>query len=86
MGLTGWLRARRSESARDEGLAAGTGLMIGRVADDFVGGRTPVEVECPACGHRTTFTDVIDLVEQRTHRHCEVCRHRWAVATHDAPR
>jgi len=79
MGLAGWMRARRTGSARDEGLAAGTGLITGHLADEFRGAPSPGEVDCPACGHRATFTDVIDLVERRTHHHCEICRHRWAV-------
>jgi len=82
MGLTGWIRTRRNDAARDEGRAAGTGLITGKLADDFRGAERSVPIECPACGHRSTFTDVIDLVEMRTHHHCEVCRHRWA-ATND---
>jgi transcription elongation factor Elf1 len=77
MGLNGWLRARRSESARLEGRAAGTGLMIGRVADEL----SPAAIDCPECGERAIVTDAIDLVEGRTLHHCQACRHRWAVAT-----
>jgi len=80
MGLTGWIRTRRTDSARDEGLAAGTGLLTGQLADEFPNAPRFGEVDCPACGHRATATDVIDLVERQTHHHCEVCRHRWATA------
>lgn len=80
MSLGGWIRARRNDTAREEGLAAGTGLLTGKLADEFRGQST-AETRCPACGHRATFTDVIDLVEQRSHHHCEVCRHRWAADT-----
>lgn len=82
-----WLRSHRTESAREEGLAAGTGLITGDLAANFEGAPGPGAVGCPACGHRSTFTDVIDLVEHRTHLHCESCRHRWTVeARPNAPR
>jgi len=84
MGLTGWIRTRRTDTAREEGLAAGTGLITGQLADTFRGGSGSAERVCPSCGHLATFTDVIDLVEDRTHHHCEVCRHRWA-ATASSP-
>ena len=80
MGLTGWMRARRSDSARDEGLAAGTGLLTGLLADRSTRSPRAGELECPACGHRAAFTDVIDLVEHRTFHRCAACRHRWAAA------
>ena len=81
MGLAGWIRTRRVDNAREEGLAAGTGLITGQLADAYRGRPGARVATCPACGHRATFTDVIDLVEARTHHHCEVCRHRWAAAT-----
>ena len=77
--MVDWLRGRRTESARDEGLAAGTGLITGDLTDRFKGVAGPGRVPCPSCGHPATVTDVIDLVERRTRHRCELCRHRWAV-------
>lgn len=81
MGLTDWIRGLRNKPVREEGLAAGTGLITGHLADDYRGSERSADVVCPSCRHRSTLTDVIDLVERRTHYHCENCRHRWVVAT-----
>lgn len=77
MSMAGWLRGRQADAAREEGLAAGTGLLTGRVADGVAGAGT--YVACPACHHRTATTNLIDLVERRTGYVCEACRHRWVI-------
>lgn len=75
MGLPRWFRSRRNDTAREEGLAAGIGLLTGRLVE----ARASDPIPCPACGRRSSVTDVIDLVEHRSHLQCQRCRHRWTV-------
>ncbi|MBI2709615.1 MAG: hypothetical protein HYX34_07950 [Actinobacteria bacterium] len=78
-----WWRRRRidedgdgiDEAARDEGLAAGIGLLAGdaarRKVHDAARHRT-----CPNCG-ATASIEMLDLVERRTAWRCHVCAHAW---------
>jgi hypothetical protein len=75
MGLARWLRPRTSEHARDEGMAAGTGLLTGRVADAYEAS----SAQCPKCQATTVAIHVVDLVERRTDLCCQRCRHYWTV-------
>jgi len=64
----------RPLDARDEGLAAGTGLLTGRVAEQVV---TEV-AECPQC-RKPAVVDVLDLVDKQARYVCTACAHRWTV-------
>jgi hypothetical protein len=76
MGFLGRVLALlRPLDARDEGMAAGTGLMTGRVADTYAG----LLSSCPACRSRSVVIHVVDLVERRTDLCCQRCRHYWSV-------
>jgi hypothetical protein len=75
MGLIGRVMALlRPLDARDEGLAAGTGLLTGSVAEQVV---TEVAA-CPQC-QRPAVVDVLDLVDKRAVYVCTACAHRWTV-------
>ena len=75
MGLIGRMLALlRPLDARDEGLAVGTGLLTGRVAEQVV---TEVAA-CPQC-RKPAVVDVLDLVEKRAGYVCTACAHRWTV-------
>ena len=75
MGLARWLRPRTSDNARDEGMAAGTGLLTGRVADAYAADAS----SCPRCRSSAVVIHVVDLVERRTDLCCQRCLHYWAV-------
>jgi predicted RNA-binding Zn-ribbon protein involved in translation (DUF1610 family) len=64
----------RPLDARDEGLAAGTGLLTGSVAEKVA---TEV-VACPQCG-KPAVVDVLDLVDREARYVCTACAYRWTV-------
>jgi uncharacterized protein YbaR (Trm112 family) len=64
----------RPLDAREEGLAAGTGLLTGRVAEKVV---TEVTA-CPQC-RKPAVVDVLDLVDRQASYVCTACAHRWTV-------
>ena len=81
MGIIGWLVALlRPMDAREEGLAAGTGILTGRVAERVP---TPVAV-CGHCEH-PAVVDVLDLVEKKAGYVCTHCAHRWTVQMASSP-
>ena len=76
MGLARWLRPRSNDHARDEGMAAGTGLLTGSVADGYAADAST----CPRCNTRAVAIHVVDLVERKTDLCCRRCRHYWSVS------
>ena len=73
MGFLGKVLALlRPLDAREEGLAAGTGLLTGRVAEQAV----PDVAACPVCG-KPAVVDVLDLVDRQARYVCTACAHRW---------
>ena len=75
MGLIGRVMALlRPLDARDEGLAAGTGLLTGSVAGQVV---TEVAT-CPQC-QKPAVVDVLDLIDKWAGYVCTACAHRWTV-------
>jgi hypothetical protein len=56
-------------------MAAGTGLLTGRVADAYAAAAS----NCPRCHAPTVAIHVVDLVERRTDLGCQRCRHYWTV-------
>ena len=75
MGLARWLRPRTSDHARAEGMAAGIGLLTGRVADGYAATLS----SCPHCGAPKVVIHVVDLVERRTDLQCQRCLYYWTV-------
>jgi hypothetical protein len=75
MGLARWLRPRTNDHARTEGMAAGTGLLTGSVADGYAAAPT----SCPKCRSSRVATHVVDLVERKTDLCCQRCRHYWSI-------
>jgi hypothetical protein len=75
MGFLGRVLALlRPLDARDEGMAAGTGLLTGSVAEQAVHEVT----DCPQCS-RPAVVDVLDLVDKQARYVCTACAHRWTV-------
>lgn len=64
----------RPLDAREEGLAAGTGVLTGKVAERAV---TDVQ-ECPMCRRDAAVVDALDLVEKVAHHVCTACNYRWS--------
>ncbi len=60
-----------SSLATVEGLAAGTGLLTGSVAQ-----ATDVDATCPSCAGGGEVV-VIDLVAHAVSLRCRTCGHRW---------
>jgi hypothetical protein len=75
MGFARWLRPRSNEHARTEGMAAGTGLLTGSVADLYAETGT----SCPRCRSASVAYHVVDLVERRTELSCRRCAHYWSM-------
>jgi hypothetical protein len=76
MGLISRMMALlRPLDARDEGLAAGTGLLTGSVAERVV-------TEVAACSQcrKPAVVDVLDLVDKQARYVCTACAHRWTVS------
>jgi hypothetical protein len=71
----------RPLDAREEGLAAGTGLLTGSVAEKVV---TEVAA-CPQC-RRPAVVDLLDLVDRQARYVCTACAHRWNVRQPLQPR
>jgi hypothetical protein len=76
MGLARWLRPRTNDQARTEGMAAGTGLLTGSVADGYAAATTS---SCPRCKASAVVIHVVDLVDRKTDLSCNRCRHYWSV-------
>jgi hypothetical protein len=75
MGFLGRLLAvMRPLDARDEGMAAGTGLLTGSVAEKALHD----VASCPYCS-RPAVVDVLDLVDRQARYVCTACAHRWMV-------
>lgn len=71
-----WWAVLRPLAAREEGLAAGTGLLTGRVVERSV----PDVVACPTCA-AAAVVEVVDLVDKLARFTCTRCAHRWNVST-----
>jgi hypothetical protein len=56
-------------------MAAGTGLLTGRVVDSYAEAAS----SCPRCRASAVAIHVVDLVERRTDLCCQRCRHYWTV-------
>jgi hypothetical protein len=74
MGFARWLRPRTNDHARTEGMAAGTGLLTGSVADAYAATAS----NCPRCRSKAVAIHVVDLVERRTDLCCQRCGHYWS--------
>jgi hypothetical protein len=73
-----WRTARADQdSAHVEGLAAGTGLLTGAIAERRAREAQVPPEPCPACGDLGDVS-AVDLVVRRTVRTCVACRHQWA--------
>lgn len=72
-----WRKVLRvdSDHAEAEGLAAGTGLITGGLAEGSAASTLP----CPRCG-KVGEVVAIDLVAQLTHRRCWSCAHSWVTS------
>ena len=62
--------------AQVEGLAAGTGLLTGDVAERRARTAGLPTAPCPQCGQEGDVS-VLDLVDHRLVRICTACHHRW---------
>jgi hypothetical protein len=62
--------------AQVEGLAAGTGLLTGDVAERRARTSGLPTAPCPHCGKEGDVS-VLDLVDHRLVRTCAGCHHRW---------
>ena len=68
--------ATERDQAEVEGLAAGTGLLTGDLAE----ATKVADRDCPRCGnHDEIEVETVDLLNTSVTRQCQSCGHTWTV-------